>query len=91
MKQEFGLSPQTTYSLFFLPGFWLGGVMLEYYKSTSSLLKMRKYLSKETKAPELDALRSLPSYKLSLEETAWVLKVLVCQYLSLHVTENGLD
>lgn len=65
--------------------------MLEYYKSTTSLLKMRKYLSKETKAPELDVLRSLPSYKLSLEETAWVLKVLACQYLSLYVTKIGLD
>lgn len=33
--------------------------MLEYYKSTSGLLKMRAYLTKETKAPVLDALRSL--------------------------------
>lgn len=35
---------------------------------------MRKYICKETKAPELDAVINLSSYKQSLEEVAWVLR-----------------
>lgn len=35
---------------------------------------MRKYICKETKALELDALINLSSYKQSLEEVAWVLR-----------------